>query len=92
MGPRPLEYHRAIRPNHGNVMAHELQRIKLLVATGNLDEAMREAASTMITASKHRSGYSKKMRLDFIDRSPELAALRERSDWRALLDDPAAFL
>lgn len=87
-----LEMHRAVQPNPGNAMAHELQFTRLLVATDNLDEAMRQAASTVITANKHRTGYSKKMRLEYIDQSPDLAPLRERTDWLTMLNDPIDYL
>lgn len=87
-----LERHRAITPNPGNAMAHEMQHIKLVVANLQFDLAMRQAASILITAEKHRSGFSKTMRLDFIKTSPELAPLRERADWSAMLDDPVAYL
>ena len=87
-----LEMHRAVRPNPGNAMAHELQFIKLLVATDTLDEAMRQAASTVITANKHRSGYGKTMRLEYIDQSPDLTPLREHNDWPVMLNDPVGYL
>jgi hypothetical protein len=87
-----LAQHRAITPNPGNAMGHEIQHVRLLVAAGHLDEAMRAAAALIVTASKHRTGYSKDMRMDFIKSSPELAPLRKRPDWKALLRDPEAYL
>ncbi|MDH3703783.1 MAG: hypothetical protein OEU46_21000, partial [Alphaproteobacteria bacterium] len=87
-----LERHRAITPNAGNAMAHEIQHLKLLVATQNFDEAMRQAASTIMTAKKHRSGYSKVVRMEFIETAPELAPLRDRSDWTGMLNDPSSYL
>jgi len=87
-----LERHLAIVPNSGNAMAHEIQHAKLLVAAGQLDEAMRKAASILVTATKHRTGYSKDIRLDFVTTSPALAPLRQRADWQSLIDDPAAYL
>ena len=87
-----LERHRTIIPNPGNAMAHEIQYAKLLVATRNFDEAMRQAASTIITAKKHRSGYSRVTRLAFIEKAPELAPLRKRADWSAMLNDPVTYL
>ena len=87
-----LERHRAITPNPGNAMAHEIQYTTLLVATFNLDAAMRQAASTLITAEKHRSGYSREIRTRFIEAAPELAPLRERADWGAMVKDPLGYL
>jgi hypothetical protein len=87
-----LERHRAITPNPGNAMGHEIQDVRLLVAAGHLDEAMRHAAALLVTATKKRTGYSKDMRMNFIKSSPDLAPLRKRPDWKALLRDPEAYL
>jgi len=87
-----LEQHLETMPNQSNVMAHEMQHAKLLVATGNFDEAMQQAAAMIITANKHRSGFSKTMRLDFVEQAPELAPLRERADWTQMHNDPATYL
>lgn len=87
-----LEQHLEITPNHSNVMAHEMQHAKLLVATGDLDAAMRQAAAMIVTANKHRSGFSKTMRLDFVEQATELAPLREHADWAHMNNDPAAYL
>ena len=87
-----FERHRAINPNPGNAMGHEIQEARLLVAAGHLDDAMRKAAAILVTATKHRAGYSQDMRLDFIASSPDLAPLRKRPDWKIVLNDPAAYL
>ena len=87
-----LKRHRALVPNAGNAMAHEIQHAILLVANGDLDGAIRQAAATLVTAETQRSGYSRQIRKDFIDTAPELAPLRRLSDWQAMLDDPAAYL
>ena len=89
---RALAQHRALVPNPGNAMGYEIQHIQLLVAAGHPDEAMRNAASLLVTADKHRTGYSKTMRLDFIKSAPEIAALRKRAGWKMMLADPAAYL
>jgi tetratricopeptide (TPR) repeat protein len=86
-----LAQHRAIRPNAGNALAHELQQARLLVAAGQHDEAMRHLAAMLRTATRERSGYSRRIRLDFVDASPALAPLRKRPDWQALLADPATY-
>jgi hypothetical protein len=86
-----LKHFRTIAPNSGNAMGHTMQLVELLVAAGHLDEAMGEAASVLATATT-RNGYSKDMRLDFIATSSALAPLRKRSDWRALLQDPGAYV
>lgn len=87
-----LERHRAITPNPGNAMAYEMLQIKLLVATSDFDLAMCHSARAIITAQKHRSGFSKTMRLDFINAAPELAPLRQRPDWSVMLNAPDAYL
>ena len=87
-----LKRHLEIFPNPGNAMAHEMQHAELLVAAGHLDEAMRQAASILVTANEHRSGYSRDLRLEFIKSSPDLKPLRKRADWKTLLKDPAAYL
>lgn len=87
-----LDRHRTIIANPGNAMAHEFQHVRLLVAAGQFDHAMRSAASILVTARKHRSGYSKVMRMEFIGTSPDLAPLRKRADWKTLLQDPGAYL
>ncbi|MEM7221491.1 MAG: hypothetical protein AAF495_00840 [Pseudomonadota bacterium] len=87
-----LARHRALTPNPGNAMAYELLTLKLLVATGAHEAAMVQAATTLTIAKKHRAGYSRALRLDFIEKAPELAPLRKRADWRELLEDPGAYL
>jgi hypothetical protein len=87
-----LAQHRAITPNPGNAMGHQIQQAKLLVAVGHLDEAMRTVASILVTATKHRTGYSKDMRMEFVKSSPHLAPLRRRVDWKAVLRDPDTYL
>ncbi|MEL6168144.1 MAG: hypothetical protein AAFR35_05610 [Pseudomonadota bacterium] len=78
-------------PNTGNAMAHEIQGVRLLAMAGRNDDAMRAVAAMLITAREGRHGYSKDIRLDFVDRAPELDALRQRPDWAVLLDDPKAW-
>ena len=87
-----LEQHRVTKPNPGNAMAHGIQHAALLVAAGHLDAAMRQVASMLVTARKHRTGYSKAICTDFIAHAPELAPLRRRQDWEILLRDPVAHL
>ncbi len=87
-----LDRHRAIEPNPGNAMAHEIQHTQLLVASGHLEEAMRQVARSLVTARKHRTGYSRMLRVDFIDHAPELAPLRCHSGWKQLLQDPETYL
>ncbi len=87
-----LKRHRALTPNFGNAMAHEIQHVKLLVAAGNLDEAMLQAAALLVTANNNRTGYSKDIRLAFIKSSPDLQPLRGRADWTIMQRDPDAFL
>ena len=87
-----LAQFRQITPNPGNVMAHEIQHAELLVAAGHLDEAMQQLAASLVTANQHRSGYSKTLRLDFVQSSPDLAPLRGRADWQPMLQNPEAYL
>lgn len=87
-----LDRHRTIVPNPGNAMDYDFQLTRLLVVAGHIDEAMRNVASIMITANKHRTGYSKKLRVEFIEDSPHLKPLRKRADWKTLLRDPGAYL
>jgi hypothetical protein len=87
-----LDRHLAIIPNPGNAMGHEMQHARLLVAAGHLDQAMCKAASILVTARKHRTGYSKELRMAFINASPDLTPLRGRADWKELLQDPDGYL
>lgn len=87
-----LDRHRAITPNPGNAMAYEIHRTRLLVAAGHADDAMRYAATILVTAQKHRTGYSKTLRMEFIETSADLEPLRKRADWNLLLQDPEAYL
>jgi hypothetical protein len=87
-----LDWHRNIVPNAGNAMGYEIQQARLLVAAGHHDDAMRAAASILVTAEKHRTGYSRDLRLEFIKSSPDLAPLRRRADWKMLQKDPVAYL
>jgi hypothetical protein len=87
-----LARHRALVPNPGNAMAHEIQHARLLVKAGHLDEAMRQAAAILVTAKTHRTGYGKDLRLDFVNTSPDLKPLRRRADWKTMLQDPSAYL
>lgn len=87
-----LERHRKLEPNPGNAMAYEIRRAELLVAAGHADEAMRQVATILQTARNERKGYSREVRLDFVDNAPELAVLRDRDDWAAMHLDPGAWL
>ena len=87
-----LLIHRSIKPNPGNAMAHALQYARLLVTAGELKDAMSITASILVTAEKRRTGYSRNMGLGFIKSSPDMAALRNRADWKAMVKDPAAYL
>jgi hypothetical protein len=87
-----LDRHLAIKPNPGNAMAHEIQHARLLVAAGHLDAAMQKAAAILVTARKHRTGYGKELRMEFINTAPDLAPLRARADWKKMLDDPDGYL
>lgn len=87
-----LERHRSVKPNTGNAMAHEMQRAQLLVAVGQFDAAMQQVARILVTARKHRIGYSKTMRTEFIEAAPELAPLRQSAGWNGVLQDPEAYL
>lgn len=87
-----LDRHRVIVPSPGNAMAHEFQHARLLVAAGHIEEAMRTVASMLVTAQKHRTGYGKQMRIEFIETAPELGLLRKRADWEGLVQDPDAYL
>ena len=82
---RALKRHRAAKPNPGNAMAHEMQMAILLVAADKHDEAMHVIATMLATATNKRSGYSKDIRLDFIQNAKEIAPLRKRKDWSELL-------
>ena len=86
-----LAAHEALVANPGNAMAHELQKARALVANKQEDDAMRCIAGMLITAEKHRKGYSRVIRLEFIDAATELDRLRRRPDWQSLLDDPALY-
>ena len=86
-----LDRLQALAPNPGNAMAHEMLRIRVLVANEQLDQAMSEVAQSLVIAAQRRKGYSKEMRLDFIYGAPDLDPLRARSDWQNMLDDPAGF-
>lgn len=87
-----LDRHGAIIPNPGNAMGHQIQHAKLLVAAGRVEDAMRIAASILVTANKHRTGYSRVLRQEFIETSPDLRPLRKRADWTTMLHDPVAYL
>ncbi|MEL7471174.1 MAG: hypothetical protein AAFN27_22160 [Pseudomonadota bacterium] len=87
-----LEIQRNLTPNPGNAMAYEIRRAQLLVATGLSDEAMSEVASILRTALKERTGYSREMRIDFVDKSDDLDPLRARPDWSKMYEDPSAWL
>ncbi|MEM9062622.1 MAG: hypothetical protein AAGD13_19350 [Pseudomonadota bacterium] len=87
-----LDAHRSLSPNPGNAMAYEIQRARLLVAAGHLDEAMEQTARILLTARTGRSGYSREMRIGFVDGADELDALRKRPDWAELYRDPGAWL
>jgi hypothetical protein len=87
-----LDRHLAINSNSGNAMGHEMQHAKLLVAAGHFDQAMCKVASMLVTANKHRNGYSKDMRNEFVQASDDLRPLRGRSDWKDLLQDPDGYL
>ena len=87
-----LEQHRKLEHNPGNAMAFEIRRAELLVAAGFPDDAMLQVAAILRTARKERKGYSREMRLDFVDNAPELSLLRKRDDWATMHRDPAAWL
>ena len=80
-----------LKPNPGNAMAHELQTVRVLVANGKDDAAMRSVAAMLTTARKHRAGYSRDIRLDFVDNAADLDGLRARDDWPAMRDNPEAY-
>lgn len=88
---KALEEVRTLSHNPGNAMAHELLTIRVLVANDLLDDAMCQSAKLLVTAEKHRKGYSKSIRQEFITSSEELADLRKRPDWDAMLADPAGY-
>jgi hypothetical protein len=46
----------------------------------------------LVTANKHRTGYSKEMRVAFINAAEDLKPLRERADWNDLLTDPDGYV
>lgn len=87
-----LAAYAGIRPNPGNAMAHELQGARLLVLAGREDDALSAVAGIVVVAEKERKGYSRDMRLAFVDRDPVLDDLRTRPEWQALRSDPVAFL
>jgi len=86
-----LAAHDALKPNPGNAMAHEMQKVRILVANAEYDQAMKFIAKMLLTANNARKGYSKTLRIEFVENSPDLAPLRKRSDWPTLLADPASF-
>ncbi len=81
-----------LTPNPGNAMGHQILGIRTLVAVGEDDQAMVETAELLITAEAKRTGYSKEIRLDFVESSADLDGLRACPDWQAMLDDPRSFL
>lgn len=82
----------ALSPNSGNAMGHQILGIRTLAAAGNQDEAMEATAELLITAEKKRSGYSRTIRLEFVETSNDLSELRSRTEWPAMLEDPNAYL
>ncbi len=81
-----------LTPNPGNAMAHQIQGAHLAALAGHDDAALSRIAEIIVTAESERKGYSRDMRLKFVDNDPALAALRERSDWAALRSNPKAWL
>ena len=86
-----LAAHDALQPNAGNAMAHEMQKVRILVASAKYDQAMGFIAKMLLTAANARKGYSRTLRIEFVENSPDLEPLRARSDWPKLLADPASF-
>ena len=87
-----LEAYHRLMPNPGNAMAHQLQGARLMVAAGQTDAALRQAAEIAQTALAERKGYSREVRLNFLDNAAELAPLRELSVWQKVREAPADFL
>ena len=48
-------------------------------------------AGMLVTAEKQRTGYSKTMRIEFIEGAADLDRLRRRRDWKKLLEDPLRY-
>lgn len=86
-----LAAHEALSPNPGNAMAFEMQNVRVLVANKRDEDAMQCLARILVTADKQRTGYSKTMRVEFVEGAAELDRLRRRRDWKKLLEDPLRY-
>lgn len=86
-----LDEYEHLTPNPGNAMAHEMLGARLMALAGEETRAMEVIADMLVTAMTKRSGYSRDMRIDFVERDPDIAVLRKRKDWVAMLDDPKAW-
>ena len=86
-----LVEHAALTPNAGNVMAHQIQGVRLLARADRADDAMDALADLLVTAEARKSGWSGEIRRSFAKEAPELAALRARPDWNSLIEAPAAY-
>lgn len=89
---KALKLWRTLEHNPGNAMAQQLQGASLMVAAGAIDEALRQVADIIVTAQKERKGYSREVRMDFVDNSPDLESLRTHPDWASMRADPAGYL
>ncbi|NNE82293.1 MAG: hypothetical protein HKN18_18640 [Silicimonas sp.] len=90
--PAALNAYKALTPNPGNAMSHELQGASLMALSGHDDAAMAGIAQILLTANRDRTGWSSDIRRDFVERAPELAHLRNRADWSDMSRDPASYL
>lgn len=89
---KALKLWRDLEHNPGNAMAQQLQGARLMVAAGESRMALRQVADIILTAEQARRGYSRDIRLEFVENSSDLSALRKHKDWAVMRADPVAYV
>ncbi|MEM7058933.1 MAG: hypothetical protein AAF557_15200 [Pseudomonadota bacterium] len=87
-----LSLWRKLEHNPGNAMARQLQGARLMTAAGESREALRQVADIIVTAEQGRRRYGRDVRLDFVENSPDLAALRKHKDWATMRSNPVGYV
>ncbi len=89
---KALKLWRKLEHNPGNAMAQQLQGARLMVAAGESRAALRQVADIILTAEQARRGYSRDIRLEFVENSSDLSPLRKHKDWAVMRADPVAYV
>lgn len=89
---KALQLWHKLEHNPGNAMAQQLQGARLMVAAGLDRAALRQVADIILTAEQARRGYSRDIRLEFVENSSDLAPLRKHKDWAVMRTDPVAYV